>query len=186
MYKKRETEKTEKAFYSPSLFLVNNVLWYLRRLQRSCCSAADLLLILSLSCGFAHGDPKTTPLPTQISSPTHYELPKLNRDANLSFVCTTEFFLSSQWAFGFPRLFVWDPVFSQGNTQPSSTLSHRRPMYDIFSVPFGVCCFLEPNRGDFVLTCTPKGEKQTPIWTPGVCPLSSPWTFLIVVYISIR
>lgn len=73
--KKKETEKTEKAFYSPSLFLVNNILWYLHRLQRSCCLAANLLLILSLSCGFAHGDPKQPPsqppfpFPPMINSP---------------------------------------------------------------------------------------------------------------------
>lgn len=158
----------------------------MRRLQRSCCSAADLLLILSLSCGFAHGDPKTTPLPTQISSPTHYELPKFNRDANLSFVYTTEFFLSSHERSAFLGS-LFENLFSH-----RETLSHRPhshivdPCMTSSQFPFGVCCFLEPNRGDFVLTCTPKGEKQTPIWTPGVCPLSSPWTFLIVVYISIR
>eukprot|EP00064_Thunnus_orientalis_P000605 superscaffoldBa00000032_g606 len=39
---------------------------------------------------------------------------------------------------------------AEGNTQPSSTLSRCRPMYDIFSVLFGVCCFIEPNRGDWV------------------------------------
>lgn len=100
--------------------------------------------------------PKTPRYPTTISFPTHHNFPNslhLTGTPTLAVhhlrMYHRDFFLSSQWAFGFPRLFVWDPVFSQGNTQPSSTLSHCRPMYDIFLVLFGVCCFTEPNRGDW-------------------------------------
>lgn len=46
---KRGRKKWESPSIVPPYFLVNNVLWYLRRLQKPCCLAADLLLITTIS-----------------------------------------------------------------------------------------------------------------------------------------
>lgn len=69
---------------------------------------------------------------------------------------------SSQWAFGS----LFETLFSG-----RETLSHRPhshiidPCMTLAQSRLLLCCFLEPNRGDFVLTCPPQGKKQTPIWT---------------------
>lgn len=157
---------------------MNNVLWYLGRLQRSCCSAADLLLILSLSCGFAHGDPKHPPIslpfpfPPIINSLPH----TLNSEANLNcphtyVLPTFSIVIMSIWLFS---ALCFRPRFPMGKT-----LRHH-PHYHVVepcmaSVLFGVCCFMEPDGGRLVLACSPpQGEMQKPIRTPGVCPYPLP------------
>lgn len=128
--------------------------------------------------------------------PTHTHTPKFHHQSRMStlnsrgtptlavhHLCMYHWLFSSQWAFG--SLFE---TLCFGR----ETLSHRPhphiidPCVTLVQSCLLLCCFLEPKRGDLMLTRPPQDEKQTPIWTPRVCPLSSPWAFLIVVYISIR
>lgn len=145
---------------------MNNVLWYLRRLQRSCCLAADLLLTLSLSCGFAHGEPKHPPTP-----PLTPSIERWSRPQPSAYVCTANRF--STVTMSISSGFVW---VSRCNGETFRHYPHSHLVEPCMaSVLYGVCCSLGPNGGRMVLTLSPpQGDLQKPTWMPGVCPRPLP------------
>lgn len=144
------------------------VLWYLRRLQKSYCLAADLLLLLSLNCGFTHGD-SPTPWPLA-SQPPNLFLP-ITKSLNLTGMSTSPVCHCQTPRSFFSIHHKQSALFPEGE---QSAIIRSFMLCGIFSIRLVCAVPFSPPGGLFLTCCTPQVEKQTPKWTLGACPCPLP------------